>query len=210
MCVVDQQPTIESIQCQGPDLEIELTGWPRPARKHPGTVRGLTELENQKQPGPARSMLAKRKISNPSAKCCLPGKKTLESTLAEFEKEALDTSSKELKYTILQRNVDTSRNLYDLMVSRIKESNILQTANTSNIRRVEAALVPIGPVSPNKKRNLLLSVVLGLFFGCGLAFFFEYMDQTVRTEEDISQHFNLPVLSVIPKADKSVSYGAYH
>ncbi len=94
------------------------------------------------------------------------------------------------------------------MVSRIKESNILQTANTSNIRKVETAQVPIGPVSPNKKRNLLLSVVLGLFLGCGLAFFFEYMDQTVRTEEDIQQHFNLPVLSVIPKADKSVSYGA--
>jgi capsular polysaccharide biosynthesis protein len=70
--------------------------------------------------------------------------------------------------------------------------------------------VPIGPVSPNKKRNLLLAMVLGVFFGCGLAFFFEYMDQTIRTEEDIQQHFDLPVLTVIPKADKSVSYGAYH
>jgi capsular polysaccharide biosynthesis protein len=36
------------------------------------------------------------------------------------------------------------------------------------------------------------------------------MDQTIRTEEDIQQHFDLPVLSVIPKADKSVSYGDYH
>jgi uncharacterized protein involved in exopolysaccharide biosynthesis len=133
---------------------------------------------------------------------------TLEKNIAEFEAEALDTSAKELQYTILQRNVNTSKNLYDLMVSRIKESNILQTANTSNIRLVETAQVPVGPVSPNKRRNLLLSVVLGLFAGCGLAFFFEYMDRTVRTDEDIQQHFNLPVLSVIPKADKSVSYGA--
>jgi len=93
-------------------------------------------------------------------------------------------------------------------VSRIKESNILQTANTDNIRLVETAQVPLGPVSPNKKRNLLLSIVLGLFAGCGLAFFFEYMDRTVRTEEDIHQHFNLPVLSVIPLAEKTVSYGA--
>ena len=113
----------------------------------------------------------------------------------------LDASTKELKYTILQRNVTTSQNLYDLMVSRVKESNILQTSDTSNIRLVEKAIIPIYPVSPNKKRNLLLSMIVGIICGAGLAFFLEYLDQTVRTEEDIHLHFNIPVLSVIPEAE---------
>ncbi len=203
-------PIIESIYAKVVDLEIELTRLSKTYKgKHPKIVQAQTELEKTRS-SLAREIAKEKENLKSERKVLYAREKTLESTLSEFEKEALDTSSKELKYTILQRNVDTSRNLYDMMVSRIKESNILQTANTSNIRRVEAALVPVGPVSPNKKRNLLLSVVLGLFLGCGLAFFLEYMDQTVHTEEDIAQHFDLPVLSVIPKADKSVSYGAYH
>jgi polysaccharide biosynthesis transport protein len=201
-------PIIESIYAKVVDLEIELTRLAETYKgKHPKIVQTQTELEKTRK-SLAQEIAKEKENLKSERKVLFAREKTLESTLSEFEKEALDTSSKELKYTILQRNVDTSRNLYDLMVSRIKESNILQTANTSNIRLVETAQVPIGPVSPNKRRNLLLSLVLGIFFVCGLAFFFEYMDQTVRTEEDIQQHFNLPVLSVIPKADKSVSYGA--
>jgi polysaccharide biosynthesis transport protein len=203
-------PIIENIYAKAVDLEIELTRLSQTYKgKHPRIVQTQTELEKTRA-SLAQEIAKEQENLKSERKVLFAREKTLETTLAEFEKEALDTSSKELKYTILQRNVDTSRNLYDLMVSRIKESNILQTANTSNIRLVESAQAPIGPVSPNKRRNLLLAMVLGMFFGCGLAFFFEYMDRTVRTEEDIHQHFSLPVLSVIPKADKSVSYGAYH
>lgn len=201
-------PVIENIYAKIIDLEIELSRLTKTYKsKHPQIVQAQSELQK------SRNSLAQeiaREVENLKSerRVLLSREQALENNIAEFEEEALDTSGKELQYTILQRNVNTSKNLYDLMVSRIKESNILQTANTSNIRKVETAQVPVGPVSPNKKRNLLLSVVLGLFLGCGLAFFFEYMDQTVRTEEDIHQHFNLPVLSVIPQADKSVSYGA--
>ena len=201
-------PVIENIYGKIIDLEIELSRLSKIYKsKHPQIVQTQSELQK------SRNSLAQeiaKEVENLKSerRVLLAREQALEQNIGEFEAEALDTSAKELQYTILQRNVNTSKNLYDLMVSRIKESNILQTANTSNIRKVETAQVPVGPVSPNKKRNLLLSVVLGLFLGCGLAFFFEYMDQTVRTDEDIQQHFNLPVLSVIPQADKSVSYGA--
>ncbi|MEX1302392.1 MAG: GumC family protein [Desulfotignum sp.] len=201
-------PLIESIYAKIIDLEIELSRLSKIYKsKHPQIVQAQSELQK------SRNSLAQeiaKEVENLKSErgVLLAREQALEQNIAEFEGEALDTSAKELQYTILQRNVNTSKNLYDLMVSRIKESNILQTANTSNIRKVETAQVPVNPVSPNKRRNLLLSVVLGLFLGCGLAFFFEYMDRTVRTDEDIQEHFNLPVLSVIPLADKSVSYGA--
>lgn len=200
-------PIIESIYAKVVDLEIELSRLSKIFKgRHPNIVQTQTELEKTRN-SLAQEISKEKENLKSERKVLFAREKTLENTLTEFEKEALDTSSKELKYTILQRNVDTSRNLYDLMVSRIKESNILQTANTSNIRLVEAAQVPISPVSPNKQRNILLGMVLGIFFGCGLAFFLEYMDQTVRTEEDVHQHFDLPVLSVIPKADKSIAHG---
>jgi uncharacterized protein involved in exopolysaccharide biosynthesis len=201
-------PLIESIYARIIDLEIELTQLSRIyGPKHPQIVKTNTELEK------SRSSLAleiKKEVENLKSErhVLFAREQTLERNIAEFEEDALDTSAKELQYNILKRNVDTSRNLYDLMVSRIKESDILQTANTDHIRLVENAKVPLAPVYPNKSRTLLLALVLGLFTGCGLAFFSEYMDRTVRTEEDFQQHFTIPVLSVIPKADKSVSYGA--
>jgi len=201
-------PVIESIYARIIDLEIELTQLSRVyGPKHPQIVRAETELEK------SRSSLAleiSKELENLKSEreVLYVREKTLEKNIAEFERDALDTSAKELQYTILQRNVDTSRNLYDLMLSRIKESDILQTANTDHIRLVEKAKTPLNPVYPKKRRSLLLAVVLGLFAGCGLAFFIEYMDRTVRTEEDFRQHFNIPVLSVVPMADRSVSYGA--
>jgi len=199
---------IESIYSKIVDLEIELSRFSKIYKsKHPKVVQAKSELEKSKKQL-AQEIVKERRNLKSQRKVLYAKEKILEKNITGFEKDALDASTKELKYTILQRNVNTSQNLYDLMVSRVKESNILQTSNTSNIRMVEKAQAPVSPISPNKKRNLLLSIVLGLFGGAGLAFFFEYLDQTVRTEEDIHNHFNLPVLSVIPKADRSTTYGA--
>lgn len=135
--------------------------------------------------------------------------KVMEQNVAEYEDDAMDTNSKELKYTILQRNMDTSQKLYDTLVSKIKEVGVVSGGAKSNIRIVEHASVPLDPIKPNKKKNLLLSLILGLFGGVGLAFFLEYLDQTVRTEEDIANLLGLPVLSVIPIADKADREGYY-
>lgn len=168
--------------------------------KHPKIVQLNTRIERSKQQ--FQNELKKEQKSMMSERAVLFSREnTLEKTIAEFEGDALDASSKELNYTILQRNVNTSQSLYDVLVSRVKESNILQGSNSSNIRLVEKGEIPIYPISPKKKSNLLLSVILGLFGGVGLAFFIEYLDQTVRTEEDLKNVLNVNVLSVIPEAE---------
>ncbi|MEH0019754.1 MAG: GumC family protein [Desulfobacter sp.] len=201
-------PMIDTIYGKIVDLELELTRKSKVFKqKHPQIVQLKSELSKSKK---RLSDEVQKELGNLKSerKVLLARESTLEKTISEFESDALDTSSKELKYTILQRNVNTSQNLYDLMVSRVKESNILQSSDTSNIRIVETALVPVRPVSPNKKRNVFLGAILGLFGGIGIAFFLEYLDQSVRTEDDIQSFFNLPVLTVVPEADRSETYGA--
>jgi len=198
---------IEKIYFKIVDFERKLTRLSKVYKaKHPKIIQAVTELE--KSQNQLAQEIRKEKTNLKSERKVLHAReKILEKNITQFEKDALDASSKELKYTILQRNVNTSQNLYDLMVSRVKESNILQTGSTSDIRMVEKAQRPTSPISPDKKRNFLLSMVFGLFGGAGLAFFFEYLDRTIRTEEDIQKHFKLPVLSIIPKADRSATYG---
>ncbi|MBW1803849.1 MAG: aldo/keto reductase, partial [Deltaproteobacteria bacterium] len=93
--------------------------------------------------------------------------------------------------------------LYDTIMSRLKEANITANVDVSNIRLMEKALLPMSPVGPNKKRNLILGIFLGLIAGVGFSFFLEYLDRTLHTEDDVQNYLNLPVLSVIPIARKA-------
>ncbi len=174
--------------------------------KHPKMVQVASEIDKVK--AKLRSELSKE-VENLRVQrtVLLNREKQMEANIAEFEKEALDTSGKELTYSMLQRNMDTSQQLYDTLVAKIKESGIAAGGAVSTIRVVESATTPIHPAKPNKKRTLLLGLILGLFSGVGLAFFLEYLDQTVRSEEDVHSLVGLPVLAVIPIADQAEKKG---
>ena len=202
-------PAIDSIYGTLTTLEVEASKLSKVYKaKHPkmeqvnseiAKIRTKLQTELQKEVNNLRSertvLFAREQV--------------MEKNISEFEGDALDAGSKELRYTILQRNVTTSQNLYDTLLTKVKESNVLSSGSTSNIRVVENATLPADPVKPNKKKNLLLSLILGLFGGVGLAFFLEYLDQTVRTEEDVTTILGVPVLAVIPVADTSDRQGAY-
>jgi capsular exopolysaccharide synthesis family protein len=69
----------------------------------------------------------------------------------------------------------------------------------NNVRIVDPAEVPGSPVRPKRKRNIALAFVMGLAMGIGFAFFFEYMDNTIKTGSDIEHYLNLPFLGIVPK-----------
>lgn len=137
-----------------------------------------------------RNMLAKRE-------------KEMEQTISEFEADAMDASAKEFNYTILQRNMDTSQKLYETMVAKMKETGILTSSTSSNIRIVEKAPDPLSPIRPKKRKNMLVCLAIGLFVGVGMTFFLEYLDQTINNEDDVESYLGVPLLSIIPEvADK--------
>ena len=123
---------------------------------------------------------------------------SLQKTISDFENDALDTSRKELKYKILERNVQTNQKLYDTLLSKIKEVNIVDNIDVSNIRIAEKAKAPLDPVKPKKKLNLILSVIFGLMTGVGLAFLAEYLDRSIHSVEDVKNYIGIPVLAVPP------------
>jgi uncharacterized protein involved in exopolysaccharide biosynthesis len=128
-------------------------------------------------------------------------------TAGDYEDEALAINRKQLQYIILERDVETNQRLHDTLLAKLKEANITDTMVSSNIRVAEEATVPGSPFKPNKKRNLLLSIIVGLMLGVGLAFLRENIDRTIHTEEDVQRVLGLTVLSVIPKAEKARGEG---
>lgn len=112
--------------------------------------------------------------------------------------EALKLSEKELEYLSLEREVTTNREMYNTLLTKVKELSLAGEADLNNIRIVEPAELPILPVG-NKRLTLILSGVLGLSLGIGFAFFLEYLENTIRTPEDVEQHLGLPVLGIVPQ-----------
>lgn len=124
--------------------------------------------------------------------------KYLAQALAQQKKEVNDIAEKSIQYNILKREVDTSKQLYDGLLQRLKEAQVSAGLKASNIRIVDTAEVPKRPVKPRVVLNLALGVILGLGLGIGLAFFQEYLDNTLKTPDEVEQLLRLPSLGVLP------------
>ncbi len=113
--------------------------------------------------------------------------------------KALEMKEKAIQYNILKREADTNRELYKGLLLRMKEAGVSAGITASNIQIVDPAELPTGPYKPNKRLNLLLAAIVGLFLGVGLAFFFEYLDNTIKTPEDLEQWVRLPSFGMVPE-----------
>ncbi len=113
--------------------------------------------------------------------------------------KVMEMKEKAIQYNILKREADTNRELYKGLLQRMKEAGVSAGITASNIQVVDQAEVPLKPHRPNKPLNLILAIVVGLFLGVGLAFFFEYLDNTVKTPEEVEQQIRLPSLGMVPE-----------
>jgi len=136
---------------------------------------------------------------------------------AAFEQQkakAIEMKDDAIQYNILKREADTNRDLYKDLLQRVKQAGVSASMTASNIKVVDHAEVPAGPYKPNKQMNLLLAAVIGLFLGVGLAFFFEYLDNTVKTPEDVEGLLRLPSFGMVPEVScerkKRLENGPYY
>ena len=127
----------------------------------------------------------------------------LKNALDEQKAQTNQMAEKLVQYNILKREADTNKQLYDGMLQKLKEAGITAGLRSSNIRVVDPALIPTGPSRPNKTRNVMLSVLVGLIGGIGLALLREYLDNTVKTPDDIETLARLPSLAVVPSLSNS-------
>jgi capsular exopolysaccharide synthesis family protein len=120
-------------------------------------------------------------------------------------------------YNSIKSEVESKRSLINTLLERQSETQIsaqLKGLSASSISIIDRAEVPKKPVSPNKKNNLLMALLIGLFGGVGLCFLFDYLDDTLKGPDDVEKLTGLPSLGVIPflppeGVAKSKKYGAY-
>jgi polysaccharide biosynthesis transport protein len=105
----------------------------------------------------------------------------------------------ETELTRLRRETESNRLLLDTYMQRQKEQELaLSTGRPTNIKIHANAVTPSAPTGPQRSRNILVALLLSLGAGIGLAFLLDYLDDSVRTSDDVSRHLGLPTLALIP------------
>lgn len=122
----------------------------------------------------------------------------LEQALDKQKGDANQMAEKLVNYHILEHDAQANKQLYDGLLQKLKEADLAAGLRSSNIRIVDPALTPTVPTAPQKGRNISLAFVVGLIGGIGLAVFREYLDNTVKSPDEIEALTGLPALAVVP------------
>jgi polysaccharide biosynthesis transport protein len=127
----------------------------------------------------------------------------LQEALERQKAESNQLAEKLVQFHILEHDAESNKQLYDGLLQKLKEAGITAGLRSSNIRVVDPALIPGAPAGPQRAKNILMSILVGLVGGIGLALFREYLDNTVKSPDDIESLVGLPSLAVVPAQPSS-------
>ena len=118
--------------------------------------------------------------------------------LDEQKAETNAMSEKMVQYNILKREAEANKTMYEGLQTKLREAGIAASLKASNIRVIDPAMIPSTPARPARTRNIALAFLVGLVGGVGLALLREYLDNTVKTPDDVETLVSLPSLAVVP------------
>lgn len=110
---------------------------------------------------------------------------------------------KEGKSDDLSAELQIATGLFSTLADKLEQLKINEQLEIGSGRVVSPAAVDTDPVSPKPVRNTALGLAVGLVFGLGMAFLYEYLDDTIKSTEELEELFGVPVLGVIPYHDPS-------
>ncbi|MCK9528562.1 MAG: polysaccharide biosynthesis tyrosine autokinase [Syntrophales bacterium] len=155
-------------------------------------IQKLSELKKQEILNIVDSLKANLEVS-------LERERALTRALRESENETISRDKIAIQFQMLQQEAESNRQLYDILLRRLNESSVSEEVRTVNIYVVDRAEVPGFPAHPKKAKGMLIALAIGLGLGIGLAFFAEYIDDTINSPEELERQFGLPYLGSIPR-----------
>jgi len=194
---------LEKLREQEADLKIQLavlnvqfgSAYPK-----------LAQIRSQLQEVEAQMQVEMKKVTarlRGDYQASLQRENMLRAALDQQKQEANKLNESAIEYSLLKRDVDTNRALYEGLLEKLKEAGVTAGLRSNNFRIVDSARVPTAPAEPNLPRNLGFALALGLTTGVGLAFLLEGMDNTVRTPEQAQAISALPSLGMIPLGSRA-------
>ena len=136
----------------------------------------------------------------------LDAERSLQAKVAGLKGQVLDLRGRSIQYTILQREVDTNRSLYDALLQRYKQIGVAGGVGMAPVSIVDRAQVPGLPFKPNLFLNLLFGLGFGLLAGIVSAVGLEFLNDTIKTREDVRRKLAMSCLGIVPRTPAKDSF----
>ena len=169
---------------------------------HPDMVALRSRIDElSRQIGAEQSRVAGSKTGSLLAeyRAAASAEGSLRAQVNQLRGSVLDLRGRSIQYNILQRDVDTNRGLYDALLQRYKQVGVAGGVGTSPVSIVDRAQVPGGPYKPNLQFNMMVGLLIGLLAGVAIALATEFINDSIKTREDVRSKLKLACLGVIPK-----------
>jgi polysaccharide biosynthesis transport protein len=199
---------LESLRSKEADLKIQAA---QLNTQFGPSYPKLAQLNSQLKEVDAQILLETKKVAGKvrgQYMAAVQRETLLHDALEKQKQEQNKLNESAIDYSILKRDLDSYRQLYEGLMEKMKEAGVSAGLKSNNFRIVDVARVPTGPIEPNIPRYLAFAFILGLTSGVGLAFLQEGLDNTVRTAEQAQMISGLPPLGMIPLPARTAREGA--
>jgi capsular exopolysaccharide synthesis family protein len=195
---VAANPTVQTHRSRLAELQrqrVQLAE--RYGPKNPQVIENANAIDDTTKQYVAALQAAVESIRN-EYEAALATERRLAGALEESKSAAMDLNRKSVSYTVLEREAQSNRQIYEALLQRQNELQIVSNSGGNNVRLMDHAVVPGRPFTPDVRRNYLLGALAGLLLSLGLVLVMDYLDDTVKTPEDITRRLKLPFLGLVP------------
>jgi succinoglycan biosynthesis transport protein ExoP len=196
--VIAQNPTIQGLRSQLSVLQRQKAQLSeRYGDKHPEIQKvnaQLADTQRQIQSETERALVTVKQEYD-SARL---EEQTLSRSLDAAKADATDLSHKSINYNIMEREAQSNRAVLQSLMQRENELSVAANSRANNVRIVDRAEVPKAPITPGGRRTWLMALVMGAVLSIGVAFGLDYMNDTIKTPEDVARRLKLPFLGLVP------------
>jgi capsular exopolysaccharide synthesis family protein len=174
----------------------------RYGERHPEWAKARSEVET----ADAKLRIEIKKVVDSMEaeyRAAMTEEQSLQAALNSQKSEAMSLSSKGVGYSVLQREADSNKQLYQSLLQRTKETDMSSGRRATNVRVVDQAETPRSPVSPNVQREIMISFGTSLILAIAVAFGIEHFDNRIKTPQEMKALLGVPFLGMVPVVPKS-------
>lgn len=189
---------ITALQSRLAVQQNELAGLlQRYREKHPTVIQAMSKIEETRA---AIEQEAQQLVGQLLADARLAGanEQVLKANVEDWEARQMDWNRAKMEYDVLWRKAETKKALYNAMLARVNELDIGQKERLNNIRVVDRAVPPPAYIKPSLPITIALAAVGGLALALGLALFVNFLDDSIKSQDDVETYLRLPFLGYIP------------
>ena len=169
----------------------------RYGEKHPLMQKAVTDLQEAQRQYDLEISRAVQQIRNDYDTAVLE-EQTMSRALDAAKADAQDLSRKSVDYNVMEREANSNRQVYQSLLQRENELRVSSNSRANNVRVVDHAEVPKGPITPTGRRTWLMSLGVSLVLAIAVAYGLDYMNDTIKTPEDVTRRLKMHFLGLVP------------